>query len=122
MDSTYQTPARASVQKQVSTITNSGAGTVRTVHLQVAGQKVSIRTDQNPDYLNALAAEVNSLLESLRQASPGAGLPVLMALAAVQLADRAVTAERAVEQENFKVERHIERLTSILNALDNVAD
>ncbi len=122
MDSTYQTPARAASQKQVSTITNTGASTVRTVHLQVAGQRVSIRTDQDPEYLNSLAAEVNGLLDSLRQASPGAGMPVLMALAAVQLADRAVTAERAVEQENLKVERHIERLSSILNALDNVAD
>lgn len=122
MDNTYKTPVGASAHKQVSTITNTGNSTVRTVHLQVAGQRVSIRTDQDPDYLHYLAAEVNTLLESLRQASPGTGMPVLMALAAVQLADRAVAAEKTVVQENIKLERHIERLNSILNALDNASD
>lgn len=118
MESNYQTSAQPLSRQQVSTLTSAGDGTVRTVTLLVGGQRISIRTDQNPDYLNGLAAEVNALVESLRQASPGSGMPVLMALAAVQLADRAISAEQAVERENLKVERHIERLSGILRSLE----
>ncbi len=118
MESNYQTSAQPLSRQQVSTLTSAGDGTIRTVTLLVGGQRISIRTDQNPDYLNGLAAEVNALVESLRQASPGSGMPVLMALAAVQLADRAISAEQAVERENLKVERHIERLSGILRSLE----
>ena len=67
----------------------------------------------------ALAAEVNALIDDLRRNSPGAGLPVLMALASIQLADRALCAEQAVQRENLKVERHIERLSGILKNLES---
>ena len=103
----------------VTTVSTASAGTVRSVSLLVAGQRISIRTDQSEEYLNALAAEVNGLVDSLRKGAPGAGMPQLMSLALVMLADRACTAEKAVMRENDKVERHIERLTGILNALED---
>ena len=117
MERSYQTSAAPS-RPQVEALDSSGGGTIRTVTLLVAGQRVTIRTDQDPDYLNGLAAEVNALVDSLRQASPGSSMPLLMALAAVQLADRAVCAEKSAERENRKVERHIERLSGILRNLE----
>ena len=116
MESNYQTSPIS--RQHVETLSPTGDGTIRTVTLIVAGQRVSIRTDQNPEYLNALAEEVNTLVDSLRRSSPGSGMPVLMALAAVQLADRAVNAEQAAARETMKVERHIERLNGILQSLD----
>lgn len=102
----------------VATVT-SQSGTIRSVPLNIAGQRISIRTDQSETYLNALASEVNGLIDSLRQAAPQAGMPQIMALAAIQLADRAVSAEAAAARENLKVERHIERLSGILKSLEN---
>ena len=103
----------------VATVSSSSTGTIRSVPLNIAGQRISIRTDQSDTYLNALAAEVNALVDSLRQAAPQAGMPQIMALAAIQLADRAVSAEAAAARENLKVERHIERLSGILRTLEN---
>ena len=102
----------------VATVT-SQSGTIRSVPLNIAGQRISIRTDQSETYINALACEVNGLIDALRQAAPQAGMPQIMALAAIQLADRAVSAEAAAERENLKVERHIERLSGILKSLEN---
>ena len=102
----------------VATVT-SQSGTIRSVPLNIAGQRISIRTDQSETYINALASEVNGLIDSLRQAAPQAGMPQIMALAAIQLADRAVSAEAAAARENLKVERHIERLSGILKSLEN---
>ena len=42
-----------------------------------------------------------------------------MAPPAMQLADRAVSAEAALQQENLKVEKHIDRLSDILRTLDS---
>jgi cell division protein ZapA (FtsZ GTPase activity inhibitor) len=88
------------------------------VTLKVAGQVITLRTDQSEAYMHSLADEVNALLDGLRSAAPGTGLPQLMALATLQLADRAVCAEQAVQQSNLKIEHHIERLNNILNSLD----
>ncbi len=111
--------AANTVRTTVSTISAASAGTVRSVSLMVAGQRITIRTDQSEEYLNALAAEVNGLVDSLRKDAPGAGMPQLMSLAMVMLADRACAAEKAAMRESDKVERHIERLTGILNALED---
>lgn len=92
---------------------------IRSVTLLIAGQRITIRTDQSEERLNLLAGEVNALMDSLRQDAPSATQPQLMALVALQLADRAVCAEQAVQQENLKIERHIERLSGILRSLDD---
>ena len=107
-----------SQHSSVATV-SSQSGTIRSVPLNIAGQRIAIRTDQSETYLNALAGEVNALVDSLRQAAPQAGLPQIMALAAIQLADRAVSAEAAAARENLKVERHIERLSGILKSLES---
>ena len=111
--------AANTVRTTVSTVSAASAGTVRSVSLLIAGQRITIRTDQSEEYLNALAAEVNGLVDSLRKDAPGAGMPQLMSLAMVMLADRACAAEKAAMRESDKVERHIERLTGILNALED---
>ena len=115
----YSQAAAGGVRTGVSTIAAESSGTVRSVSLNVAGQRISIRTDQNESYLNALAGEVNALIESLRQSAPGAGMPQLMSLAMIMLADRACSAEKAAMHESDKVERHIERLNGIIQALEN---
>ncbi len=116
MASSYQTLSQQAGSR-VATL-DAEKRTIRSVSLTVAGQRISLRTDQDEAYLNALASEVNALVDSLRLASPGTGLPVLMALASIQLADRALSAEMAVEQQELKVERHIERLNGILKNLE----
>ncbi|MBQ9817597.1 MAG: cell division protein ZapA [Proteobacteria bacterium] len=118
MANSFQTSSQSG-RSRVTTVAPSSDGTIRSVSLLVGGQRIVIRTDQNPEYLQALANEVNELVESLQQASPGTGMPTIMALASIQLADRAFAAEQAVERENIKIERHIERLNCILKNLES---
>lgn len=119
MASQYQSAPQYSSSSSVATVESQSRGTLRSVPLMVAGQRIVIRTDQSEAYLFALANEINALLERLRQASPTSGLPALMALASIQLLDRALNAEHDVEEGNLKIERHIERLSGILRNLDN---
>lgn len=92
---------------------------VQTVALNVAGVNLTIRTTQSLEYLKGLVSQVNALVNSLRQSAPNSAIPQLMAMALIQIADRASEAESALERSNRKVETHIERLTKILGALDN---
>ena len=119
MAGNFYQQAPDTVRGRVATVTSETHGVVRSVTLNVAGQRITVRTDQDADYLNSLANDVNGIVDALRQAAPGAGLPQLMALAAMQLADRAVSAEAALQQENLKVEKHIDRLSDILRTLDS---
>ena len=119
MAGNFYQQAPDTVRGRVATVTSEAHGVVRSVTLNVAGQRITVRTDQDADYLNSLANDVNGIVDALRQAAPGAGLPQLMALTAMQLADRAVSAEAALQQENLKVEKHIDRLSDILRTLDS---
>ena len=119
MAGNFYQQAPDTVRGRVATVTSETHGVVRSVTLNVAGQRITVRTDHDADYLNSLANDVNGIVDALRQAAPGAGLPQLMALTAMQLADRAVSAEAALQQENLKVEKHIDRLSDILRTLDS---
>ena len=119
MAGNFYQQAPDTVRGRVATVTSETHGVVRSVTLNVAGQRITVRTDQDADYLNSLANDVNGIVDALRHAAPGAGLPQLMALTAMQLADRAVSAEAALQQENLKVEKHIDRLSDILRTLDS---
>ena len=119
MAGNFYQQAPDTVRGRVATVTSETHGVVRSVTLNVAGQRITVRTDQDADYLNSLANDVNGIVDALRQAAPRAGLPQLMALTAMQLADRAVSAEAALQQENLKVEKHIDRLSDILRTLDS---
>ena len=119
MAGNYQTSAQNYGQNNVATLEQEAPGTLRSVALVVAGQRIVIKTDQSEEYMAALAGEVNALIEDLRRNSPGTGMPVIMALASIQLADRALSAEQTLQHENHKVERHIERLTGILKNLES---
>ena len=119
MAGNVQTSPQNYGQKGVATIESNAPGTIRSVALMIAGQRIVIKTDQSQEYMAALAAEVNALIDDLRKNSPGTGLPVIMALASIQLADRALSAEQTLQRENLKVERHIERLNGILKSLES---
>ncbi|MBR4986931.1 MAG: cell division protein ZapA [Proteobacteria bacterium] len=118
MTGNYQSSPQSAARQGVVTVEPSETRTIRSVPLVIAGQRITIRTDQSEDYLYTLADTVNQLLDTLRQSSPNSSTPQLMALAALQLANRAFEAEQAAEKSQLKVEKHIERLNGILQALD----
>lgn len=91
---------------------------MRTVTLTVAGLTISLRTDRDETYLRTLADEINACVGDLRQASPRAGLPQLMALMLIQFLDRAKTSESAVLEGDARLHTHAERLSAILEAFD----
>lgn len=92
---------------------------IRTVAINVAGLRISLRTDRDETYLRTLADEINAYVDKLRQASPGAGLPQLMALISVQLLDRAKASESAISEGDARLHAHANRLTAILEAFDS---
>lgn len=117
MAGNYQSQPQGNARQNVATVEPNETRTIRSVPLVIAGQRLTIRTDQSEQYLRDLADQVNQLVDSLKKASPAAGMPQLMALAALQLADRACEAEQAAANSQMKVEKHIERLNGILQAL-----
>jgi cell division protein ZapA (FtsZ GTPase activity inhibitor) len=85
----------------------------------VGGQRIVLRSDRDEAYLMALALEVNACIESVRRSSPTTGLPQVMALVAMQLAERALTAEQTERLRYRAVEQTTQRLESLLGELDD---
>lgn len=122
MAGNFQPNPQNNARQGVATVEPRETRTIRSVPLVIAGQRITIRTDQSENYLYALADQVNQLVDTLKQASPNSGMPQIMALAALQLADRAYEAEQIAENSQTKVQKHIERLNGILQALGSASN
>ena len=68
MAGNFYQQAPDTVRGRVATVTSETHGVVRSVTLNVAGQRITVRTDQDADYLNSLANDVNGIVDALRQA------------------------------------------------------
>jgi len=92
---------------------------VQSVAIAVAGQRIVVRTDRSEAYLMSLAQEVNACVESIRRSAPSAGLPQIMALVAMQLAERARVAEQSDQMHCRAIEQHAQRLSDLLADFDD---
>jgi len=90
----------------------------RSVNLQVAGQRLSIRTDKDEAYLQQLAEHVSDCIEELKKGTRSASTHQLYLLAALNLADELFQAQDKAEGLRDEVQRRTERLIRMLDSAD----
>ena len=108
----------ASVSRNGVVTLESEMPVFRTVNVVVAGQRLALKTDQEPEVLEGMSAEINEIVDSIRQAAPGASAPQVMALALMQLMERVHDAERQDMMHCAVIERHAARLERLLTNLE----
>ena len=91
----------------------------RSVQLVIAGQRLALKTDQDPAVIESMAQEVNACVDEIRRSAPGASSPQIMALALMQLMERAREAERQDAYHCQVIERHAQRLEKLLASMDS---
>ena len=89
----------------------------RSVHVEIAGQRLSIRSDEGPEYVQALADYVDAELERLTQGKRASApnLQRIALLVAIQLADE-LFRERDLHR-RFRA-RVADKLAALATALD----
>ena len=91
----------------------------RSVVVEVAGQKLSLRTDADEDYIKSLAELVNEKIAEVKASSRTLSTHVLAALTALQIADELLQARRREADLRRRVR---EKSRRILDLLENAAE
>jgi cell division protein ZapA len=80
------------------------------VKVSVAGQKISLRTDAKPKYVQELASYVTRKIEEVKVGGRTATTQSLALLAAMQIADELYQLRRSQEQLKRQVRERTERI------------
>lgn len=90
----------------------------RSVSLLIAGQRLSIRSDKDEEYLQNLAAHVNGIIDDLQNGARHASTQQIFLLAALNMADELFQAQDLNQDLRAEVERRTERLIRMLDGAD----
>ncbi len=90
--------------------------TTGSVQIEVGGQKLSLRSDKDPDLVREMAAYLDDKVTSLQEAAPAVSLDKLLMLAALTVTEELFDARAS----NTKLRKEVER--RVARALDAVAN
>lgn len=88
----------------------------QTVHVEIAGQKLSIKSDEGPDYVQALADYVDAHLRELQGGKRSTyNLQRMALLVAIQIADELFREKDLRERFQQRVQTKLEALTASID-------
>ncbi|MBN1769854.1 MAG: cell division protein ZapA [Deltaproteobacteria bacterium] len=83
--------------------------------IDIAGQRLSIRSTATESHMRRLADLVNGRIKALRAGAPSVPLPTVLALAAIQIADDLCELEDFVVRERREVAADVRRVATALD-------
>ena len=81
----------------------------QTVAVEVAGQRLKLSAHADPQHIERLAGMVNERVETIQRAAKGAGMPTILALLALDLADELHATRRRAEESQARSKEEVER-------------
>ena len=95
----------------------------RSVTVEVAGQKLTLRTDAGEEYLHALAAFVNDKIAEVKTSTRTFSTHALAILAALNIADELFQARDQAQKEKDELRKRVrDKAQRIGELLDKVPD
>ena len=81
----------------------------QTVAVEVAGQRLRLSAHADPQHIERLAGMVNERVETIQRAARGAGMPTILALLALDLADELHATRRRADEAQARSKDELER-------------
>ena len=81
----------------------------QTVAVEVAGQRLRLSAHADPQHIERLAGMVNERVETIQRAAKGAGMPTILALLALDLADELHATRRRAEEAQARSKEELDR-------------
>lgn len=66
------------------------------IRINIDGAEFNVRTEENMDYVNSLADEINNMIQKVKLENPGLSVSVVNALVMMDLCDRVHKVENKV--------------------------
>ena len=87
----------------------------KSVTIRIAGHTLNLRTEDQPEYVNALANHLSVRIEEIRDAAGSASAHHVALLAGLQVVDELFKAEESLAALEGKVVQRVERVVDLLD-------
>lgn len=114
--------SEASTARRVETETSSQTPEARKIDVHIRGQKLTVRSDRDPEFVEALADHVDQKVASLQKAAPAAPLSKLLMLASMTVAEELFEARREIDRLKQEISDRSETMLALLEEADIDAD
>lgn len=111
--------SEASTAGRVGTETSQKPKRARSIQVNIRGQKLSVRSDREPEFVQKLADHIDEKVAALQQAAPAAPLSKLLMLASMTVAEDLFEARARIEHLETEIGA---RSRTLLDLLDQVDD
>lgn len=92
--------------------------TTGSVQIEVRGQKLSLRSDKDPEIVREMAAYLDSKVAEIQNAAPAVSLDKLLMLAALTVTEELFDARTANKHLRKDVEKRVERALEAVEAAE----
>jgi cell division protein ZapA (FtsZ GTPase activity inhibitor) len=92
--------------------------TTGSVQIEVGGQKLSLRSDKDPDLVRDMAAYLDDKVTALQKSAPSVSLDKLLMLAALTITEELFDARATNKRLRKDVERRVERALEAVAAAE----
>ena len=90
--------SKTSTISQVGTQTSSEASESKPVSVEIRGQRLSIRSNHDPEFVHSLATHIDQKVAELQQAAPAVSLSKLLMLASMTVAEELFEARQEIDR------------------------
>ncbi len=66
------------------------------IRINIDGAEFNVRTEENMDYVNSLADEINNMIQKVKLENPGLSVSIVNALVMMDLCDKVHKAESKI--------------------------
>ena len=108
-----------SKRQNVRTSTASESGDVGRIDVEIFGQKLSIRSDRDPEFVENLASYIDETLGELRGSAPQAPTDKLLIMASLTVAEELFEARSEAERLREEVGDRAATMKKLLAELDD---
>ncbi len=110
--------SQTSTVNRVGTQTTSTTSKAKAVSVEIRGQKLSVKSDRDPEFVRQLAAHIDKKVATLQKAAPAVPLSKLLMLASMTVAEELFEARHDIDRLKEEIADRTETMLAMLEQVD----
>lgn len=110
--------SKTSTMNRVGTQTTSAAQESKPVSVEIRGQRLSIRSNHDPAFVESLAEHIDGKVAELQKAAPAVSLSKLLMLASMTVAEELFEARHEIDRLRDEITDRTDAMLALLEEAD----